>query len=820
MHLRRSHALLRNASPAAAAASSNRQRRFHIGLRRAAGSVEKLRAQQDDLRPQRVQPLGLRTPVFQVFGSNTDIGKTLVSAGIVRSAVERVAGRVGYIKPLQTGTDDADAGGFQGDAAFVQRHALQSTSAGAGASATLDCSTLFSWKTPVSPHLAAALEGHTITDDALVALLTAKLQQVNAAEDPYSLVLVETAGGVCSPSASMRFQADVYRGLRLPVVLVGDGKLGGISSTMSALESLLLRGYDVAALCLIEQEQLGNAEALAPRLSELGIPMFMLQPVPPQPEPLDAWFAAQSGVFAQVNAVLQRFHADRVARFEHVHARAEQVFWWPFTQHKAFGALSVIDSAHGDDFSVLERESSTLAPMFDACASWWTQGIGHGNAKMATALAYAAGRYGHVMFPENAHEPALQLSERLLETVGAPWASRVYFSDDGSTAVEVGLKMAFRKFVTDHGLAYSELTTTTTTADTASGAQPQPHKKLVVLAQANCYHGDTLGVMNVAEPSVYNAKQHPWYRPEGVFLQTPSLALRDGEVVVTLDAALGGGESTGERFACMDDAFDLPRRSARVTALYRAYAARAIDAAEQDAAVRVGALLIEPVLVGAGGMVLVDPLFQRALVDECRARRIPVIFDEVFSGWWRLGVQAGRDLLGVDPDIACYAKLLTGGVVPLAVTLAREDVFDTFFADAKGDALLHGHSFTAHPIGCAAALTALDMYAVFTADDAPVAGGLRTRVYWDAERVKVLSTLPGIARAFAIGTVVAVELATANAGYASGVAQELIRALRRDGVYARALGNVVYMMCSPLTSTTDCARHLAQLQQLVTQHSE
>lgn len=808
MHPHRSHALLRSSSSAAV---RSQQRRFHIGLRRTAGSAEKLRAQQDDLRTQRVQPLGLRTPVFQVFGSNTDIGKTLVSAGIVRSAVQRAVGRVGYIKPLQTGTDDSDTTGFQGDAAFVQQHALQR--ANTGAAASLDCSTLFAWKTPVSPHLAAALEGHTITDDALVALLTAKLQQVNAAADPYSLVLVETAGGVCSPSASMRFQADVYRGLRLPVVLVGDGKLGGISSTMSALESLLLRGYDVAAVCLVEQEQLGNAEALEPRLSELGIPVFTLDPVPPQPEPLDEWFAAQSSAFEHVNDALQRFHANRLARFEHVHARAEQVFWWPFTQHKAYGALSIIDSAHGDDFSVLERASNTLAPMFDACASWWTQGIGHGNAKMATALAYATGRYGHVMFPENAHEPALQLSERLLETVGAPWASRVYFSDDGSTAVEVGLKMAFRKFVTDHGLAYSEVMT-------ADGVEPPT--KLVVLAQANCYHGDTLGVMNVAEPSVYNAKQHPWYRPEGVSLQTPSLALRDGEFVVTLDAAIGGGESTGERFASMDDAFDLSRRSEHVKALYRAYVARVIDATEQDdVAVRVGALLIEPVLIGAGGMVLVDPLFQRAVVDECRARRIPVIFDEVFSGWWRLGVQAGRDLLGVDPDIACYAKLLTGGVVPLAVTLAREDVFATFFADGKGDALLHGHSFTAHPIGCAAALTALDMYAVFGADvsDAPVAGP-RTRTYWDAECVKALSALPHVTRAFAIGTVVAVELATANAGYASSEAQELIHTLRRNGVYARALGNVVYMMCSPLTSTADCARHLAQLQQLVEEHSE
>lgn len=796
--------------------------RFHIGLREAA-SASALETQRDNLRTERVLPLGLRTPVFQVFGSNTDIGKTLVSAGIVRSAVQRgaAAGRVGYIKPLQTGTDDDAPDAIQGDAAFVHQHALRESGSDAAA---LDCSTLFSWKTPVSPHLAATLEGHTISDEALVELLTRKLAAMNdATVDPYSLVLVETAGGVCSPSASMQFQADVYRGLRLPVVLIGDGKLGGISSTMSALESLLLRGYDVAAVCLIEQEGLGNAEALAPRLNELGVPIFTMAPVPPQPEPLDAWFADHTEAFNAVADALQAFHTHRLERFEHVHERAEQVFWWPFTQHKKYGKLSIIDSAHGDDFSVLDRANKTLAPMFDACASWWTQGIGHGNAKMATAIAYTAARYGHVMFPENAHEPALQLSEKLLATVGKRWASRVYFSDDGSTAVEVGLKMAFRKFVTDHALDYRAfLAGASASSDAAS-----PQKKLVVLAQANCYHGDTLGVMNIAEPSVYNEKQHPWYRPEGIFLKTPSLATRNGNVVIALDDAFGAGASTGETFESMDDAFDLTHRSTDVAAMYRAYVAREIDAVEQQQRrsadspdVLVGAVLLEPVLIGAGGMVLVDPLFQRAVVNECRARKIPVIFDEVFSGWWRLGVESGRDLLGVDPDIACYAKLLTGGVAPLAVTLASEDVFATFYDDGKGDALLHGHSFTAHPIGCAAALTALDMYAILDKSRSATAAPATTQTYWDTDAVTALSRLPGVARTFSIGTVVGVELTTANAGYASSAAQALIADLRQHGVYARALGNVVYMMCSPLTTAADCERHLATLTRHLTAHAQ
>ncbi|TMW66724.1 hypothetical protein Poli38472_014036 [Pythium oligandrum] len=775
---------------------STLSRAFHIGLVPEAKGSKTVVAQREQLRTSGVEHLQLKTPVFQVFGSNTDVGKTIISAGICRAAV-RTSQRVAYIKPLQTGTADV---GFIGDAGFVQRH---TAAVKKNTDELLSCETLFSWKTPVSPHLAAAKEDHAITDAQVLEALTTRLNQANDTSNPYSLLLVETAGGVCSPSASMLFQADVYRSLRLPVVLVGDGKLGGISGTISALESLLIRGYDVAAICLIEQDGLDNAEAIEPKTKELGIPVFTMNAVPPQPEPLDDWFNQQDSVFDQVVQRLQSFHNTRLQSFKDMQERAENVFWWPFTQHKKYGGLSVIDSAHGDEFATFNSSKQAIEPMFDACASWWTQGIGHGNGKMATALAYTAGRYGHVMFPENAHEPAFRLSEKLLETVGKDWASRVYFSDDGSTAVEVALKMAFRKYIVDHGLDYS--------ATSSSQSTSQEKKKLVTLAQANCYHGDTLGVMNIAEPSVFNEKQHPWYFPEAAFLKTPSVALRDGRYVISLDPEISDVDTSSGSLASLNDVFDLASRlSSPLAETYRGYVNDVIARTEGETSA-VGTLLIEPILIGSGGMVLVDPLFQRIAVEECRKRKIPVIFDEVFSGWWRLGVESGRDLLGVNPDISCYAKLLTGGVVPLAVTLASEEIFNTFYADDKGDALLHGHSFTAHPVGCAAALTALDMYDV--AQRAQTESSVDvTRSYWDTDRVAALSRQSYIARAFDIGTVLCVELESSNAGYASSEAQALIRVLRANHVYARALGNVVYFMCSPLTSQADCGRYLDVLE--------
>ncbi|KAF3771996.1 Bifunctional dethiobiotin synthetase/7-8-diamino-pelargonic acid aminotransferase [Nymphaea thermarum] len=172
------------------------------------------------------------------------------------------------------------------------------------------------------------------------------------------------------------------------------------------------------------------------------------------------------------------------------------------------------------------------------------------------------------------------------------WASRTYFSDNGSTAIEIALKMAFRKYSVDHGIL-SRLTNV------------KPHMDTIdfkVLALNGSYHGDTLGAMEAQAPSPFTGfLQQPWYL----------------------------------------------------------------------------------VIHGAGGMHMIDPLFQRVLINECRERGIPVIYDEVFTGFWRLGVESAAELLGCQPDIACYAKLMTGGVIPLAATLATKAVYDSFSGDSK-----------------------------------------------------------------------------------------------------------------------------------------
>eukprot|EP00903_Cladosiphon_okamuranus_P015221 g14067.t1 len=785
--------------------------------------------------------LGERDHVIQVFGANTDVGKTVITAGLLRAAALQGL-RASYIKPVQTGSPS--------DASFVSRHSNKagSSSADNAASASsppspsLSCrvSTLFEYSDPVSPHLAAEWDGGYIASDTdVVEAIVKEIKSVLSGDDSVTtttsgssspsgnLVLVEAAGGVLSPAPSGSLQADAFRPMRLPVLLVGDGKLGGIGATLSALESLRTRGYSVLGIALFAQDQhLGNADAVSRHTG--SIPVFELPALPPAELPLEPWYDddATKRSFGGLLASLAERRTAAASALAGMKARGRAALWWPFTQHDDLseGKVNLLDSAYGDYFCVADVEGGGVAggrragegggggaaevgsevrishrAMVDACASWWTQGAGHGNPGMALAVAEAAGRYGHVIFPGNIHAPALEVAERLVEGPGRDWASRVFFTDNGSTATEVAIKMGFRRFLKDRFAL----------------CEPPTGTRLSVVAQEGCYHGDTLGAMNVAVPSVFNRGQHAWYQARGLFFEVPNVSWRDGCFNVALPtpmhaAALAKAAEVEFGSELMlesrDAAFEFETRDAGALAeLYRAHVRSTMDAFEAEEGALLGSLLLEPIVMGAGGMVFVDPLFQRVLVQECRARGMPVIYDEVFSGLWRLGVESTRELLGEDPDVSCYAKLLTGGLVPMAATVSTERIFDAF-SGAKADCLLHGHSYTAHPVGCAAAvefLSQLERSAVYPG------AGRRMANSWDEAAVRELSRLPSVDRAFALGSVLAVEMKATTRGYDSQGATEVVQRLHDSGVYARVLGNVAYVMVSPTTPAEACGELMA-----------
>ncbi|KAG8969037.1 hypothetical protein FRC03_004711 [Tulasnella sp. 419] len=512
--------------------------------------------------------------------------------------------------------------------------------------------------------------------------------------------------------------------------------------------------------------------------------------------------------------------------------RSLESVWWPFVQHGLLGDgrdITVIDSAHNDTFETFSHHlgkklnTSHLVPLFDGSASWWTQSLGHANPDLTLAAAYAAGRYGHVIFPQAIHGPALELTERLLRGPGKGWASRVFFSDNGSTGMEVALKMAVRATSLRYGNPGS--------------------KELGVIGLKGSYHGDTIGAMDACESGVFNAAVE-WHRERGFWFDVPTVGVRGGRVVVSTEA-LGLRETAkAEEFDSISQVYDIRRRLQQPLAQeYRRYIQSTL---EQQVAQghAFGALVIEPLLMGAGGMIFVDPLFHRVLVDVVRMsedlflkaldggkrekkspidvasawRGLPVVFDEVFVGLYRLGLQTSAPLLGVNPDILVLAKILTGGLLPLSATLASQSIFDAFYGKQKMDALLHGHSYTAYPVGCAVANESVNSLerishsgswntakkqwdAIPSEKDMD---GQRVWSFWNPQFLLDISMLDSVEATMALGTVLAIHLRDQSAGYQSITGQNLLSPLLNTfgdessafGVHYRTLGNVIYLMSS------------------------
>ncbi|EFN56014.1 hypothetical protein CHLNCDRAFT_145418 [Chlorella variabilis] len=879
----------------------------------------------------------LSFPAVCIWGSNTGVGKTLFSAGLA-AAGRRDGLPVLYLKPAQTGfpaDSDARLVAAAADLPLVagphaaqldsQLQAVAGPGGGAQSMGTL-AKTLYAWGQPISPHLAVETEGRPISDRQVAADVAAELRAFAAAGS--SSV---RAGGAVKLAI-----CDLLRALRLPGVLVGDGRLGGISATLSAYDSLALRGHQVPLVVLMDDGRLDNARAIQRHLgSKASVLAFPVCQPPPAASSSQQAAAASGGVDAELAAWLStsrpQFDALLAAagdahqrRLDGLHSAAgdaRSMLWWPFTQHTSVSGVTVIDGRVGESFSVFTPApaaepgaeageaaaahsgaagSGSLELLYDSCASWWTQGVSQqAQPELVRAVSAAAARYGHVMFPENAHEPAVELARQMLGSVGGGWATRVFYSDNGSTAIEVALKMAFRKYMVDRGLLVASGSeggeadggTAVVAAAEEEEAGP-PDVELQVVGLREAYHGDTLGAMEAVAPSPFNGRlQTPWYSGRGLFLDPPTAALVRGVWRVQLPAGMREAAGAAERqqwqteFGSQAGVFDLERRMGdpgRYAPLYAAYrrhieqqlhadrdagpgaGSRQTAAAQQQEqeqeerggsswqagrARQLGACILEPVLQGAGGMRLIDPLFQRALVDSpascwqdclalaaalgpCPQRRIPVIYDEVFTGFWRLGSLSGAALLGAPPDIACYAKLLTGGLVPLAATLATREVFAAFEGDRKVQALLHGHSYTAHPVGCAAGVASLQLYrdpslnpnwctpgAPGRCQNQEEGGGGgcqgpcgRMLPLWDEAAVAALSSHPGVAAVVPLGTVLAVQLqAEDGGGYASGAAAAVVARLRRRGVYGRPLGDVVYLMVTPMTERRQCDALLAKL---------
>ena len=417
------------------------------------------------------------------------------------------------------------------------------------------------------------------------------------------------------------------------------------------------------------------------------------------------------------------------------------VLWHPCTQMREHpDVLPLVPIAGGDGAWLLGRDGRRY---LDAVSSWWTNLFGHAEPRIGAAIATQAGTLEQVILAGFSHAPAVELAEKLLaiaprEPGRAPLA-KVFYADNGSAGVEVALKMAFHWF-----------------------RNRGEERRTKFVALANGYHGETLGALAVGDVPLYRRVYAPLLA-ECLFAPSPDNFLAEP------------GESPE----------DCARR-----------AADALDALLRSHAGEVCAFILEPLVQCAGGMRMHHPLYLRLARDLCDAHGVMMIADEIAVGFGRTGTLFACEQApgGIQPDLLCLSKGLTGGFLPLAAVLATQSIYDGFLDDSRERAFLHSHSYTGNPLACAAALASL---AIFDSDD------VLARNSTTASRMAVLAAPLAAHRHVAelrqAGMIVAFELCrdgnrAAPFDPALRIGLRAYRAALERGVVLRPLGDILYWM--------------------------
>jgi adenosylmethionine-8-amino-7-oxononanoate aminotransferase len=389
---------------------------------------------------------------------------------------------------------------------------------------------------------------------------------------------------------------------------------------------------------------------------------------------------------------------------------SESPIWHPFTQHGLEEPIPLVTHAEGAALHTADGRR-----IIDAISSWWVTTHGHCHPRIMAAIREQTERLDQLIFAGWTHQQAEDLANGL-RAIMPPSLTRVFFSDSGSTSVEVALKMALGYWLN----------------------RGEPRHRIVVMEHS--YHGDTIGAMSVGARGVFNAAYAPLLFDVGrvPFPDQPQVTL---------------------------------------------------DALEAECRAGAAAFIVEPLVLGAGGMKMYGPQVLAEMRAICARHGVLFIADEVMTGWGRTGTLLACEQAGVEPDLLCLSKGLTGGAMPLAVTMASEAIWDAHYSSDKARMFFHSSSYTANPIACAAANANLAVWR-----DEPVAERIAELGRMQSHRLDQLKAHPAVRNARICGTITAIELDQPDSVYLSSVGQELLACFREMDVLLRPLGNSIYVM--------------------------
>ena len=423
-------------------------------------------------------------------------------------------------------------------------------------------------------------------------------------------------------------------------------------------------------------------------------------------------------------------------------ARDLAVLWHPCTQMREHpDALPLFPVARGEGAWLVGHDGSRV---LDAVSSWWTNIHGHAEARIARAIGQQAHTLEQVILAGCSHAPAVELAERLLarapQQAGHAPLAKVFYADNGSAGVEVALKMAYHWFH-NQGIA----------------------GRTRFVALRGSYHGETLGALSMGDLPLYRRVYAPLLL-DVLFAPSPD--------------AFGSRDEAGA-LACAEAAADA------LAALFAAHASE------------ICAFILEPLVQCAGGMRMHHPHYLRRVRALCDAHGIFLIADEIAVGFGRTGTLFACEQAGIQPDLLCLSKGLTGGFLPLCAVLATQQIYDGFLDDSRERAFLHSHSYSGNPLACAAALASLTIF-----DTDNVLARNRDTAQCMAAKAAPFASHPAVLEVRQTGMILAIELKPEPGNTEDGHAVEITgqRGLRlyrqalSAGVLLRPLGDVLYWM--------------------------
>ena len=403
-------------------------------------------------------------------------------------------------------------------------------------------------------------------------------------------------------------------------------------------------------------------------------------------------------------------------------SRSLHSVWHPCTQMKHHEHMPLVPIARGDGIWLYDFDGKRY---LDAISSWWVNLFGHANPRINAALVEQLGRLEHVILAGFTHEPVVQLSERLSALTGL---SHCFYGSDGASAVEIALKMSYHYW--------------------KNSGRPD---KTEFISLKNGYHGETLGALSVTDVPLFRDTYAALLRQSR---QLPSPDWRNA----------------------------LPGESAEHVALRAASALEAHLAAHHA---QTAAFIVEPLVQAAGGMAMYHPRYLREARSLCDRYGVHLIVDEIAVGFGRTGSFFGCEQAGIRPDFMCLSKGITGGYLPLSVTMTRDDIYRAFYEDEMSRGFLHSHSYTGNALACRAALAVLD---IFAGDDVIAAN--RTKSAQMSARCQKIVQHPHVRQFRNTGMIWAFDVETQDPLFPS----RFYGAALDKGLLLRPLGNTVYFM--------------------------